>query len=201
MDKERRVRIFDKQADMYDRRRGDASQERFRRGLLRQAKGDVLELAVGAGANFPYYPPHVRVTAADFSGKMLEKAKEAAVRYRVDASFLQSDIESLQFPEHAFDTVISTLSLCSYDNPQQVVENMKRWCKRDGQILLMEHGISSNGIISALQKTLNPLLYRMNGCHFTRNMEKLVEGAGLQIVHMERHWLSMLYIIRAQPSG
>ncbi|RJX38104.1 class I SAM-dependent methyltransferase [Paenibacillus pinisoli] len=201
MDKERRVRLFDKQADMYDRRRGDSSQERFRRGLLSHAEGDVLELAVGAGANFPYYPSGVRVTAADFSGMMLEKAKAAAGRYNIDVSFLQADIDELQFPEHGFDTVISTLSLCSYVNPQQVVAKMKRWCKPGGQILLMELGISSNGVLAALQKTLNPLLYRLHGCHHTRNMEELVKGAGLHIVHMERHWLKMLYLIHARPSG
>lgn len=201
MDKQQRIRLFDKQAEMYERRRENSSQQRFRRELLSQAKGDVLELAVGAGANFPYYPSHVRVTAADFSGSMLEKARIAAVRYQVDASFLQSDIEEIRFPDHSFDTVVSTLSLCSYDKPDKVVENMRRWCKPDGRILLIEHGISSNIIVSKLQKALNPMLYRMNGCHHTRNMVELVKGASLKIDHIERHWLSMIYIIRAHPYG
>lgn len=54
MDTERLIRIFDRQATDYDRKRDDPKQRRWRQKLIGSAKGEVLELAVGAGANFPF---------------------------------------------------------------------------------------------------------------------------------------------------
>ncbi|RIX53969.1 class I SAM-dependent methyltransferase [Paenibacillus nanensis] len=199
MNKQKQIRIFDKQAERYANLREKESQRRWRRQLLESASGRVLELAVGAGANFPYYPKHVQITAVDFSALMLEKAKNAAVRNHVDAAFIRADIEELDFPDGTFDTIVSTLSLCSYDEPQMVLGRLKRWCKPDGAMLFMEHGISSKRLVSAIQRTLDPVLYRMIGCHHNRNMAELIEQAGISILSVERHWLDMFYIIRAKP--
>ncbi|UQZ37241.1 class I SAM-dependent methyltransferase [Paenibacillus sp. PK3_47] len=199
MEKQKQIHIFDKQAARYDRRKEGTEQNRWRQLLVSQAKGEVLELAVGAGANFPFYPPGVKVTAADFSGAMLEKARRSAQRHGIQASFVTADIEELNFPDHAFDTIVSTLSFCSYDHPLQVLNKVKRWCKPNGQILLMEHGISSNPAVSALQKALNPLLHRVYGCHYTRDMLELIRESGLEMVKVESYWLNMVHLIWARP--
>ena len=199
MEKQKLVKIFDKQANQYERRRKNASDQRWRQPLLKDAAGEVLELAVGAGANFPFYPPGVKITAADFSEAMLEKAKQAAAFLQLPADFICSDIEELHFPNDSFDTIVSTLSLCSYDDPLLVLQKINRWCKPDGKILLMEHGISTNLLVSALQKTLDPLLYRYSGCHHTRDMIKLVQDAGLKIEKTEGYWINMVHLIWARP--
>lgn len=199
MNKQKQIRIFDKQAERYANFRENESQRRWRRQLLESARGRVLELAVGAGANFPYYPKHVQITAVDFSSLMLEKARNAAARNHVDATFIRADIEELSFPDGSFDTIVSTLSLCSYDEPHMVLGRLKRWCKPGGTMLFMEHGISSKMLVSAIQRTLDPVLYRMIGCHHTRNITELVEQAGISIQSVERHWLEMFYMIRAKP--
>ncbi|MCL6603170.1 MAG: class I SAM-dependent methyltransferase [Paenibacillus sp.] len=199
MEKQKLIRIFDKQATQYEKKTGDPSQKRFREHLLSHAKGEVLELAVGAGANFPYYPSGVKVTATDFSEAMLEKAKKAAKNHRIDANYICSDIEEVDFPNESFDTIVSTLSFCSYDNPLMVLKKIKRWCKPEGQILLLEHGISSNLAVSTAQKALNPLLYRAYGCHHTRNILGLIRESGLQINKVESRWLNMVHLIWANP--
>lgn len=174
MEKDKLIRIFDNQAVQYDRRRENPMEKRRRERLIGHARGEVIELAVGAGGNFPYYPTGVKVTAADFSEAMLKKAKQAAVHYQLDADFICTDIESMDFPDHSFDTVVSTLSFCGYENPLDVFEKVNRWCRPDGNILLMEHGISTNVIVSSLQKLMNPVLYRTLGCHQTRNIPDLI---------------------------
>lgn len=199
MDKERQIALFDKQANQYDRQRESAFQKRWRAPLLRHAKGKVLEVAVGAGANFPFYPPGVSVTATDFSPAMIAKAEAAARRYGVAAEFLCTDVEALHVPEQSFDTIVSTLSLCGYEDPAAVLANLKRWVKPQGKLLFMEHGISPKPLVSGLQRLLDPVLYRMLGCHHTRDIRALIEGAGLRIVDAETHWLGMVRLIRAQP--
>lgn len=200
MDKQQLIRIFDKQADQYARDREGAKQKLWRQNLLSHAKGDVLELAVGAGANFPYYPSGVSVTAIDISKAMIEKAQHSAVRNRMNVEFICSDMENVDFEPHKFDTIVSTLSFCSYEEPLALLKKINRWCKPDGHILLMEHGISSYPIVSSIQRGLNPLLYRKFGCHHTRNILQLIQDSGMRIVTAERHWLNMVHLVRAQPS-
>lgn len=199
MDQQKLIAIFDRQAAQYDRQRESAFQRRWRQELLSHARGEVLELAVGAGGNFPFYPASVSVTAADFSPAMLAKAKAAAARYGIAAEFHQGDVERMDFPEAAFDTVVSTLSLCGYENPARMLATIRRSCKPDGQILLIEHGLSPNPVLSALQRGLDPLLYRLSGCHHTRNIRELVQEAGLRILWEESRWLDMVRLIRARP--
>ncbi|PZM64689.1 class I SAM-dependent methyltransferase [Paenibacillus dendritiformis] len=199
MDKQKLIQIFDRQANHYDKKREGSKVRQWRQQLLSDAKGEVLELAVGAGANFPFYPPGVKVTAADFSAAMLEKAERAAHEHRLDARFICTDIEEMDFAAHSFDTVVSTLSMCSYDQPRMVLDMIARWCRPDGLILLMEHGISSNRALSAVQRALNPLLYRTFGCHHTRDIQGLVRQAGLDLVRTDSYWLDMVQLIWARP--
>lgn len=201
MEKSKLIRIFDKQAARYDKRREDPNQKRWRKNLISHARGEVLELAVGAGANFPYYPPGIKVTATDFSESMLEKAKNASKTYGLQADFISGDIETMDFPGASFDTIISTLSFCSYENPLKVLEKVNTWCKPEGNILLMEHGISSNVAVSALQKTLNPLLYRFSGCHHTRDILEMVRESGMTIEKSESLWFNMAHLIWAKPKS
>ena len=129
MNKDKMIRTFDNQANLYETRKQKRPEGKWREKLLSSAKGKVLEVVVGAGANFQYYPGGVEVTAIDFSEKMLKKAKEAAIEERIDAQFIHTDIESFSFEDHSFDTVISTLSLCGYENPTKMLNLFNKWCK------------------------------------------------------------------------
>ncbi|WP_233531188.1 class I SAM-dependent methyltransferase [Paenibacillus alkalitolerans] len=116
MNNEKLIQKFDKQAKVYEMRRRKQSEKKWREKLIRSARGTVLEVGVGAGANFQFYSQDVEVTAVDFSKEMLSKAEEAVVESGVRAKFIHSDIESLSFPDDAFDTVVSTLTLCGYQD-------------------------------------------------------------------------------------
>ncbi|HEY4553709.1 MAG TPA: class I SAM-dependent methyltransferase [Bacillaceae bacterium] len=201
MEKHRLIQVFDRQANRYAKNKEGPVLKQWRQQLIGEAFGEVLELAVGAGANFPYYPSGVKLTAVDFSESMLVRARQAAKEMDLDVSFICADIEEVNFPDHSFDTIVSTLSFCSYGNPLKVLEKLNRWCKPHGKILLMEHGISSNRAVAAVQKGLNPLLYRMIGCHHTRDMPGLVQKAGIRVDHRESHWFNMMHIILARPGS
>lgn len=199
MNDEKRVRKFDKQARMYAKRRKNLTEKAWRERLIHYAKGEVLEVGVGAGANFPFYPKDVVITAVDFSKEMLNRAKEAAIECGVNAKFIQSDIESLDFPDHSFDTIVSTLTLCSYADPIAVLNKFNRWVRADGQILLMEHGISSNRIIRSLQLTLDPLFFKLVGCHQNRDLDQLFQLSRLDIFKSERYFMDMVHLVWARP--
>ncbi|GED70727.1 SAM-dependent methyltransferase [Brevibacillus reuszeri] len=200
MDKEKLISKFDHQSKIYEMRRKKQSEKKWREKLIGSAKGKVLEVAVGAGANFYFYPKNVDVTAVDFSGAMLSKAKESATASNVRATFIQSDIESISFPENAFDTIVSTFSFCGYEHPVRLLESFNRWCKPDGQILLMEHGLSSNRLIGSTQKIIKPVFLRVVGCHLDRNMINIFQHSPIHIHHMERYKFNTVHLVWASPN-
>ncbi|WP_019636523.1 class I SAM-dependent methyltransferase [Paenibacillus fonticola] len=191
-----RVRIFDRQAKSYEKRRKKMQLAGERSKLLRYATGKVLEVSVGAGNNFLFYPKGVHVTAVDFSPKMIEKAKEAAAECGIDCELFVSDVESLEFPENTFDTIVSTLSLCAYQRPDEVLRKMKAWVKIGGNILLFEHGISTNRTYSWFQNRLDGLSVKLFGCHQNRDIVQMVKDAGIVIEHLERMMLNSVLLIR-----
>lgn len=192
---------FDRQANLYERQRERQALSTWRRKLIRHAHGNVLELAVGAGANFSYYKRDVHVTAVDISPKMIEKAKEGASLAQVPATFIVSNMETAQFPDKEFDTIVSTLSFCGYEDPLRMLKQITRWCKPGGTVLLLEHGISSNRLIAPIQKVIDPLAKRMIGCHQNRRIIELLDQSALQVVHHETHVQGMFHIIRAIPTS
>lgn len=199
MEQKRLIEKFNKQAKSYEKKRQKKTQEKWRKKLFSTVRGKTLEVAVGAGANFPFYPNSIDLTAVDFSPKMLEKAKQAADEYQMSTEFILSDVESLTFPDDNFDTIISTLSLCGYEDPVHVLNLFNKWCEKDGQILLMEHGISSFGPLAWIQNQLDPLAFKWVGCHQNRDISKIVKDSRIEMAHHKTHLLGYVHLIKAQP--
>lgn len=201
MEKDKRIKKFDRQAKVYANNRSHPKIEYWRSQLIHKAHGYVLEVGVGAGANFPYYDRNnVEVTGVDFSSEMLKQAERTARNYQVRATFLEEDIDKLKFESNTFDSIVSTLTLCTYSDPLTTLNKLNDWCRKDGTILLMEHGLSSHRILSFTQKMINPLFKSISGCHCNRDVIDLLRRSKLEIVHIERHWSDIFYVIEAKPN-
>lgn len=202
LERQKLVTLFDKQARKYAKRRHKQSFDvKWRRTLLQSARGRILEVAVGAGVNFQFYPKSAEVTAVDLSPAMLEEAGEAADEYGIQADLIASDIEDLTFPPASFDTVISTLALCAYPNPVRVLNLFNRWCKEDGHVLLLEHGISSSRPIAWIQNKIDPWQVKKVGCHANREILKIVSDSDLVVEKRESHFRESIHLIWAKPTN
>ncbi len=173
---------------------------RIRRHLLQQATGDVLEVAVGTDANLRHYPKDCRLTAVDLSAAMLERAQRRTEKLRLQVDFRQMDAEHLDFPAGRFDTVTSTMTLCTFIDPVAALGEMSRVCKPGGRILLMEHGRSSTGWIARWQNRREDKHARQFGCHWNRESLEIAEAAGLTITHAQRHFFGIFHEIVARPA-
>lgn len=201
MKKEKLIRKYDKQVKMYENNRKNQKLAGLRNKIIKKAYGKVLEVGVGAGANFPYYDRNnVEVTGVDFSFEMIKNAKRAASIFQVKAEFIQEDIDELILEDNSFDCIVSTLSLCSYPEPILTLNRFNSWCREDGIILLMEHGLSSNPILSVTQKMIDPLYTKISGCHCNRNINKIIEKSNLQVDQIERYWSDIIYLVQARPT-
>lgn len=169
---------------------------RLRRKLLQFADGNVLEVAVGTGANLSYYPNSCVLTAIDFSKSMLQVAMKKATAMNKTVDFKVMDAEALQFADRGFDTVVSTLSLCTFPNPALVLSEMARVCKDTGQILLLEHGRSDCRWLGNWQDRKAFRHARRFGCIWNREPEEIVRQAGLQIISNHRHFFGIFHLIK-----
>ncbi|MWV43033.1 methyltransferase domain-containing protein [Paenibacillus sp. HJL G12] len=199
MNKQKLIKKFDKQSAKYEESTRKRMLGVWRNRLLQGVQGDVLEIAVGAGANFHIYDmDKVRLTAADFSPMMLQRARRLAEEMHFQVHFIECDIEALDFPEHSFDCVVSTLSLCGYEDPEMVLRNISKWCKPGGRVFLLEHGLGKNPLLKSAQRLLNPVARKMSGCHWDRNIEQIVQRSELKIERIERYWNGMVHLIWAR---
>ncbi len=169
----------------------------YRKKLVSQTKGKVLEIGIGTGRNLPYYPKGCEIIGVDLSEKMLEISRSFALNLGLSVTLLTMDVENLAFKDNTFDTVLCTLSLCTVPNPIQALYEMKRVCKPEGTILLLEHVRSHNSFIGKLQDWLTPLIVRKIGCHLNRDTIGNIKKAGLHIDYLESHLTDIIKIIHA----
>lgn len=199
MKKEQIIKKFNKQAANYSKKLNKQGQNKWRKQIFQSVKGKTLEVAVGAGMNFSFYPKNIEYLGVDFSPKMIKYAKESAKKYGVNAKFIVSDVECLDFPDNSFDTIVSSGSFCGYENPVHVLNLFNKWCKEEGQILLLEHGLFSVPTLAWFQKKLDKLAVNAIGCHQNRDILEIVKQSNLKIMKHERGILGYLYLIWAKP--
>lgn len=162
----------------------------YRRSLLAEVQGDVLEIGFGTGLNLPHYDrDRVRsVTTVDPNPGMnaLAQKRIAESPISVDAQILNG--EALPMANDRFDSVVSTWTLCSIPNVQQALREVHRVLKPGGKFFFIEHGLSDDPQIQTWQNRLTPLQKVIaDGCHLNRNIQQLVE-APFQDVQLERFY-------------
>lgn len=172
---------------------------RLRRKLLARASGKILEVAAGTGKNFRFYPKPGELTAIDFSAEMLHGARLRADRAGLKVNFALGDAEALPFPDRSFDTVVSTLTTCTFPDPAAALAEMARVCRHDGRVLLLDHGRSDRRWLARWQDRRDERHAEALGCHWNREPLKLAAASGLEVVHTERIFLGIFNLIEGRP--
>ena len=181
--------------DWMDRMVSDSLREK----AVTMARGQVLEIGVGTGKNFPYYPAGCEVTAIDFSTGMLAQAKKKLSLAKVPVTLLEMDAQAMTFPDNRFDTVLATCVFCSVPDPVKGLKEVRRVCKPDGQIILLEHMRSEHPFMGLLMDILNPISLYVIGSNINRKTMENIEAAGIQVRTMEEHMGKIVKLIVAKP--
>jgi ubiquinone/menaquinone biosynthesis C-methylase UbiE len=172
---------------------------RLRHQVLQEASGKVLEVAVGTGKNLSYYPPKCRIIAVDLSSEMLNIARIRAAKLSVNVSVLLADAEALPFSDESFDTVVSSLSTCTFPDPVAALTEMARVCRPEGKVLLLEHGRSDREWLGRWQDRHADRFAEPLGCHWNREPLELVRQASLNVNKAQRVFFGILNQIEAAP--
>jgi SAM-dependent methyltransferase len=112
----------------------------LRRNALAPARGRVLEIGGGTGFNLPHYPADIeQLIVTEPAPGMLERARRRAAASDLPVTVQQASAESLPFEDSSFDTVVSTLVLCSVHDVDRAVAEIHRVLRPGGQLLFFEH--------------------------------------------------------------
>jgi len=173
---------------------------RLRKNLFAKAASKILEVACGTGSNLPFFPAGSDITAVDLSPNMLEVAHANATEYELNVNFAVMDAEHLEFPDGSFDTVVSALSTCTFPNPVKALQEIKRVCRPNGMILLLEHGHSNWTWLANFQDRNEYQHYQQHaGCRWNQDPLDLVQSAGIKVLRSKRNILGMFHSIEAKP--
>jgi ubiquinone/menaquinone biosynthesis C-methylase UbiE len=200
---ERVRRLQDKAAPKYDRTMGRWERVLFgggREWVCSQARGDVLEIAIGTGRNLPHYPADVRLTAIELSPEMLNIARKRAADLGREVDLRKGNAEALPFDDGSFDTVICTFALCTIPDDRKAVAEAMRVLRPGGRFIAIEHVGSPVGVVRAVERLIEPLTVRFEGDHLTREPLDHLNAEGFKVEQLHRSkWGIVERVLAVKP--
>jgi ubiquinone/menaquinone biosynthesis C-methylase UbiE len=162
----------------------------WRQTLLREAYGRVLEIGGGTGANLSYYTGSVEQVVITEPDPGMKRQLDQKFRELNKSNFQTANAkaEDLPFEEASFDTVVSTLVLCTVDDPDKSLEEIFRVLRPGGKLLFLEHvHAHDNPGRAKWQGRIEPVWKHFaGGCHLTRDTLKTIERTGFTIEAVTR---------------
>jgi len=160
----------------------------------------VLDLATGTG-NFAFEfakaNPSAVVIGIDLAEKMLEIAKQKALRYNRNVHFQVGDATHIPFENDTFDIVSISYGIRNVDNLLKCLEEIHRVLKPDGNLLIVEFGTPKpwfkplyrlyqsvivkiiGGLISGNFNAYNYLVQTVNSFPSDTEFVKIIENTNL----------------------
>lgn len=175
-----------------------------RAGLLRDARGDVLEIGAGTGLNLEHYPDAVEsLTLTEPVAEMAALLARRAERTSRDVRVVEAPAERLPFADDSFDTVVSTLVLCTVEDVDATLAEVRRVLRPGGQLLFVEHLRSDSERWARWQDRLErPWAAFGAGCRCNQRTLEAIEASGLRMdgIRHER-WHGMPPVVRPLAIG
>ncbi len=155
---------------------------KWKRQFFSPLKGNILEVGIGTGKSIEFYNNDAQVTGIDFSGKMLQKAKEKLVKSgKGNIVLKQGNVETLEFEDNTFDYVVTSCVFCSVPDPVKGLKEIKRVLKPTGKLIMLEHVLSKNPLVALLEHIHNPITKCIMGVNINRNTRQNILDSSMKI--------------------
>jgi ubiquinone/menaquinone biosynthesis C-methylase UbiE len=165
---------------------------RDRAKVVPRAAGDILELGCGGGTNLQFYDwSQVRsLSGVDPSPELLGRAQVALLRSGRSANFANGIAEALPFENSSFDSVVTTFTLCSVQDPTAALSEVRRVLRPGGRLIFLEHGKAPEPAAANWQNRIEPVWKHIaGGCHLTRPVTGAISDAGFVCDAPQGHYM------------
>jgi ubiquinone/menaquinone biosynthesis C-methylase UbiE len=162
-----------------------------REALVSRATGRVLEIGAGTGANLPHYNGIDALVVSEPEAPMARRCERRAAAHALPVELVQAPAEELPFDDGSFDTVVSTLVLCTVRDQARALGELRRVLKPDGRLLFIEHVRADDTKLARLQDRMNRISRVVaHGCNCNRDTLDAIRLAGFAVTELERGELS-----------
>jgi ubiquinone/menaquinone biosynthesis C-methylase UbiE len=174
-----------------------------RRRLTGLARGRVLEIGSGTGLNLSHYPDGldelVLVEPSEpMAGRLARRSSELGRPARIVAA----PAEALPFDDATFDTVVSTLVLCTVADPEGALAEVRRVLRPGGRLLFCEHVRSDSARLARWQDRLADAWAGLaDGCRCNRDTLATISSQ-MEIASVEpARWRGMPHLVHPLVLG
>ncbi|HVQ53131.1 MAG TPA: class I SAM-dependent methyltransferase [Mycobacterium sp.] len=180
-----------------------AGMRRLRSTLVAGARGRVVEIGAGTGLNIAHYPDGIgELVLSEPEPGMRRRIARRLQRHAGVVRIVDAPAERLPLEDASVDTVVSTLVLCTVDDPERALREIARVLRPDGQLLFIEHVRASSRFLAACQDfLLQPWRRFAGGCCCNRPTEELMRDCGFTVVAEDLVWRGMPAIVHPLVVG
>src|SRR5215475_13049361 len=131
----------------------------YKRELLNNIDGRIVEIGPGTGVNFQYLPTGVAWIGIEPNEAFFDGLKEQAKEKKINnAELLKGDASQIPVDDNSVDVFLSTLVLCSVNDPHKVIGEIRRVLKPGGKLIFLEHvAAPKHTNLRRMQNICNPL--------------------------------------------
>ena len=159
----------------------------WKRGLLSNLSGTILEIGPGAGANLNYLPADILFTGLEPNRYMYPRFRNEARRLGRKGQLLGGSAMQLPLKDGSMDAVICSYVLCSVNDVDSTLDEIRRVLKPGGHFVFVEHVAAPSGTrLRHAQNAFCPLWgFLGDGCHPNRETLAAIQRAGFRHVDAE----------------
>jgi phosphatidylethanolamine/phosphatidyl-N-methylethanolamine N-methyltransferase len=141
----------------------------------------ILDVGVGTGLSLSLFPKYCNVVGIDLSTEMLRKAKEKIeVNHLNNIKVMSMDAMCVGFKDDSFDKVFISHVVTVVPDPYKVMSEVRRVCRKGGQVVIVNHFKSKNKVIETVEKIINPVCKKI-GWRSDLCLNEFIDKSGLNV--------------------
>ncbi|KAG8225136.1 hypothetical protein J437_LFUL006160 [Ladona fulva] len=161
--------------------------------LKNEGRIRILEIGIGTGTNFKYYPKGCQLIPLDSNEEVKTKLIENCKNYpHIELkNLIVAEAENMEeIEDNSVDAVVCSLVLCSAKDPKRILREIKRVLLPGGKLFFLEHVHAENGTFkNKLQSALtvtNIWPASALGCELNRHTGETILKAGFSEVDIKK---------------
>lgn len=165
----------------------DAHYRQRKATILTDHPETIVELGAGYGANFRYLKPGTRLIVIEPNESYNALLQRRAKKFNINLEIHNTGAEAIDLPSESVEMVLSSLVLCTVEDPDKVLSEVHRILKVQGRFVFIEHVAAGHQTwLCQVQNLVKaPWKWFFDGCNVTRETGSTIQNSSFDQVELE----------------